>query len=222
MEQLQPQIDQFKTEKNEYLALKTQLDELIKEKEKTLNIIEALKNEIAQNAQDAKASLDMKDLSVDDYINIKQTDTGLKARIDYYSALYEEFDIKIYNKKEELYSKCNKLIKLRENIFHQKANFLIDEFISQNKDKLNEIFTSVYLSGVAIHNYSYKEKTNSEYVLDYINRIINKNINTNLNADKLFFFNYFINKSEIMTPAQRHKAMYDNKSKGFKNLLENL
>ena len=100
----------------------------------------------------------------------------------------------------------------------------MDEFISQNKDKLNEIFTSIYLSGIAIpRNDIYKEeKTNTYYVLGYINNTINKNINTSLNTEKLFLFPYYINKSEIMTPAQRHKAMYDNKSKGFKKLLENL
>ncbi|WP_032092587.1 hypothetical protein [Necropsobacter rosorum] len=222
MEQFKPQIDEFQNQKAQYLAEKKALDSLIEERTKTLNIIEALKNEIKQNTENARLNLDAKRaFSVDDFIEFKQANTELNARSEYYLALIEELDIKIYNKKEEIYFQRIKLNELRGNIFKQQTEILLTEFISQNKDKLTEIYQKIIFGNIVEGNsFIGGYKGSLEYAAkEYISNKILSGIQTNLPIDDIYSLPTFVKKDEIKTPTQKHKESFNHNPKGFEKLF---
>lgn len=222
MEQFKPQIDEFQNQKAQYLAEKKALDSLIEERTKTLNIIEALKNEIKQNTENARLNLDAKRaFSVDDFIEFKQANTELNARSEYYLALIEELDIKIYNKKEEIYFQRIKLNELRGNIFKQQTEILLTEFISQNKDKLTEIYQKIIFGNIVEGN-SFIDgyKGSLEYAAkEYISNKILSGIQNHLPINDIYSLPTFVKKDEIKTPTQKHKESFNHNPKGFEKLF---
>ncbi|HDR1459676.1 TPA: hypothetical protein QB433_002127, partial [Pasteurella multocida] len=147
MTEINPQLTEFTQQKNIYLQEKQKLDDLTTEKQKTENVIQALHNEIEELMQKSKESLTQQNgLSMETFIELKQENAGLKARLEYYQATIEEFDCKIDAQKEKIFFTFNQLKTMRSAIIYPQAITALEQLIARNKEKLSEIYRYFELS----------------------------------------------------------------------------
>ena len=93
LEQLQTT---FQQQRKGYLNREKEVLELTAEKQQTESTFSAFKNELAELIANAQTKLTAAEsLTADDYVALKNADSGLKARIEYYQALNEEIDINL-------------------------------------------------------------------------------------------------------------------------------
>ncbi|MEH8109239.1 hypothetical protein [Gallibacterium anatis] len=222
---MKEKYSEFKQRKADYLAEKKNLDELYKEKTKTLNIIAAFEQDLAEQARQAHNKLkECNFITADEYIALKQNETGNKARIEYYKAYLEELEDKIYHKKETLFTMRKKAEHFRQEMLTQEFLTLFDTFTTEQKDVLNRLYLLLKYSGMAQPNISidgYKgtiEFATKTLLFEKIASIIN----SDMKLDESLLLPHFIEASELKTPAQKHIESYSKDKKGFEKLIENL
>lgn len=138
MTQIEQRKTAFQQQKAGYLALEKELNELQAEKRQAENILAALENELNDSLQRAKDKLNLlNSLSADDYVELKNKDTGLTARIEYYQALIEEIDTKLYDKKAQIYQERERLFYIRGAVFSSLADESLNKLIENCKQDCN-------------------------------------------------------------------------------------
>lgn len=213
-------FDSKKAEMQEY-AKSVQL--VIDEKSKATAILEALQNERAEYIARQKEKLaNTGEMSADEYVELRNKESGLNARIEYYTALLVDIDEKVYQAKENLHNLQRDLIFIRGKIFKEKANKLLEEIISREKDDLGNLFTYLYLSG-NFDSISFTEETKEEKTLDFIKNKISEQIPT----DKAVNIHYsaFVEQLkgfEPKSPMKKHRESFEPKKQGLSELLNNL
>lgn len=170
----------------------------------------ALQYELQQNKAKSKEHLTaVNTLSLDEYLTLKQEDTGFKARIDYYTAVLEDLDEKYYQIKVELYKERTQLYQLRAEIFKQLINPLCDEIIEKIKPEMSDLYTYLALSGD-------KEPVNT------IKLKIAQAIDTDKPIDEFYKFRNLTGSFEPKRPTQLHAESFNQQAKGFERLFNNI
>lgn len=187
-------------------------------------ILDALKNEREQFIHAQKAKLaDIGTISADEYVELKNKDSGLQARIEYYQALIVDLEKLVEQEQEKLYSMQTELKRIRGVILKNNADELFNSLLQENKEKFSLLYTYLANSGEFEFNPHVSEKTKEEQVLHYISEKILKNIakdkplddELNIKSDALA---NFVHK----TPAQQHKASFNTEKVGIASLIHNL
>ncbi|MFZ7108561.1 hypothetical protein [Avibacterium avium] len=218
---------EFQQHKTKYLAEKQALDNLLKEKSKTQNIIAALQQDLIEQANNAENKLEKENfISADDYVALKQAETGIKTRIEYYQAYLEEIEAKIYQQKETLFTTYQQILQIREKALFAEFNALFEHFLNEQKDTLTRLYSLLKYSGVAQPNPlddSYKGTL--EYaVKQMLLKKIEKGINSEIPLDNEWELPLFVNRDELKTLAQKEKDSKEQATtkKGFQKLIDNL
>ncbi|MDO5055144.1 MAG: hypothetical protein Q4D86_07480 [Pasteurella oralis] len=223
MTEINQQLTEFTNQKNVYLQEKQSLDDLMAEKQKTESVIQALHNEIEELMQKSKESITQQNgLSVETFIELKQENTGLKARLEYYQAFIEELDGKIYEQKEKLFSIHKKLQFMRSEMIYPQAVAELDQLMAENKEKLSKIYRYFVLSGKFDVDRFYTDLTAEDKIKDFITKQIKQAINTDFTIDEQYSIPRFIHQDEIKSPMKKHQESFDNTPKGFQKLINNL
>ncbi|OBX08523.1 hypothetical protein QV08_04785 [Gallibacterium salpingitidis] len=218
------QPNEFNTKKQHYLTEKQVLDDLIKEKEKIINIIAALEQDLIEQATATKEKLNVDNfLSADDYVALKQVESGIKTRIEYYNAYKEEIETKIYQQKEALYIEFSHLSAIRKNKLSNEFQSLLDSFSIKQKDILSKLYLLLKASGKITANSELDGyKGSLEYaVKEYLSQHLMSLIDTEMTLEDEFTLPIFIHRTELKTAAQRHLENIEKPISGFQKLIKN-
>ncbi|UXN37027.1 hypothetical protein N8E87_00550 [Avibacterium paragallinarum] len=224
---MENQQHEFQQHKTRYLAEKQALDNLLKEKSKTQNIIAALQQDLIEQANNAENKLEKENfISADDYVALKQAETGIKTRIEYYQAYLEEIDAKIYQQKERLFNEYQQILQIREKALFAEFNALFEHFSTEQKDTLNRLYLLLKYSGkVTANSFDDSYKGTLEYAVK--ERLLHKiecGINSEIPLDNEWELPLFVNRDELKTLAQKEKESKEQATTktGFKKLIDNL
>ena len=148
MEQINQLKTQFNAVKETFTTQEKAVVARIAEQAKYSNILDALRKEMSELLDRTKGKLERGEtLTADEYVELKQSDTGLKARIEYYEAVAEDFEKLLYDEKVKLFDIQQELISIRGRICYSQASEKIKSFFDKNQEELNEIFNLLYFSG---------------------------------------------------------------------------
>lgn len=217
-------LEKFNEQKAKFHEQEKVVNNAKAELNKAEAILEALKNEREQFISRQKAKLaDIGTISADEYVELKNKDSGLQARIEYYQALIVDLEKQLEQEQEKLYSMQTELKRIRGAILKNNSDELFNSLLQENKEKFSLLYTYLANSGEFEFNPYVSEKTKEEQVLHYISEKILKNIakdkplddELNIKSDALA---NFVHK----TPAQQHKAKLNTEKVGIASLIHNL
>lgn len=213
-------LERFNTKKAEMQEYAKSVQLVIDEQNKTKAILEALQNEKAEYiARQKEKFATTGEMSADEYVELRNKESGLNARIEYYTALLVDIDDKVYQAKEELYKLQQSLIVIRSNILEEKANRLLEEIIAREKDNLGDLFTFLYLAGKINPNPLTRE-TKETKIIDFIKDKIGNNIPNNkpLNTEYVIYSEQ-LKGFEPKRPTQKHRESFEPKKQGLADLI---
>ncbi|MGX3020483.1 hypothetical protein [Ursidibacter sp. B-7004-1] len=217
---------QFKQEKADFEKETAKFTDLKAEKEKTEKIISAFKNELQEAISKVEKGLIASgEISEDEYIELRNQTTGLKARIEYQQAKLEDLQEKIYQQAEVIRSKRGEVIFTRQAIFAQNIDADFKKWLEENKSVLDDFFTRFYYSGkFSATGSSWNEDYIGveEYVMKHIISKISSSISENYQIDEKLHIPDPTRNFTFKTPGQIHKEKFDKTAKGFDKLLNNL
>lgn len=217
-------LEKFNEQKAKFHEQEKVVNNAKAELNKAEAILDALKNEREQFISRQKAKLaDIGTISADEYVELKNKDSGLQARIEYYQALIVDLEKLVEQEQEKLYSMQTELKHIRGIILKNSAEELFNSLLQENKDKFSLLYTYLANTGEFEFNPHVSEKTKEEQVLHYMSEKILKNIakdkplddELNIKSDALA---NFVHK----TPAQQHKAKFNTEKVGIASLIHNL
>ena len=123
MEQINQLKTQFNAVKEAFTTQEKAVVARIAEQAKNSNILDALRKEMSELLDRTKGKLERGEtLTADEYVELKQSDTGLKARIEYYEAVAEDFEKLLYDEKVKLFDIQQELISIRGRICYSQAS----------------------------------------------------------------------------------------------------
>ncbi|WP_426876821.1 hypothetical protein [Glaesserella parasuis] len=223
MNQLEQKFHQKKAEFEQETAKFTVLKA---EKEKTEKTISAFENELQEAiAKTEKGLIASGEISEDEYIDLRNQTTGLKARIEYQQAKLEDLQEKIHQQADVIRSKRYEVVYARQAIFAQNIDADFEKWLEENKSVLNDFFARFYYSGKfsatgnSLHeNYISVE----EYVKKHIISKIASSISENYQIDEKLHIPDPTRNFTFKTPGQIHKEKFNGTPKGFNKLLNNL
>lgn len=220
---MEAQIQEFNTLKNKFHTQEKIVVEKLAEQEKNKQVLSAFKNELNELLQRTKFKIDSgEQLTADEYVELKQTDTGLKARIEYHQAVDEELENLIQVEKGKLFAIQQEMKSIRAVIFNCEAKSKLKSFISENQALFDELFSLLYLSGKLKPNHE-MGLDEAETVLLYLKNRITANISRSPTVPAEFSLS-----SEVLMnfspkrPTQLLKEEHQPQKTGFKKLLTNL
>lgn len=226
--QLNQQKAEFEQKKADYLAKEPQLIALEAEKTKSENMKTALENELQEIIEKTKSALSAaKVLSADEYAELKTADFNIKSKIEYYQAVIEEQDEKIYQFKENLAKERKKLIYIRKLLFDDLADEIFKEFSEEIIEKLSDVFKFKYLSYSVHYSSLHNLNDPKDEAIEYIKTKI-----LNLIDEKKPLSNDFVVKNltsgfESKSPILKHRERVETEQgirpkKGFERLIDDL
>lgn len=214
---------QFDTLKGSFQTQENVVEARYKEQTKNANILEALKQELSELLQRTQGKLERGEtLTADEYVELKQSDTGLKARIEYYQALAEDFECLVYNERKKLFDIQQQMNVIRSQIFSQEGVSKLKEFAKNNQEILDEIFTLIYFSNKFSVNAN-PHLGKEESILTFMQSYITANINRSPKPPVEFsLHSKFLAEFTAKRPTEIHKASFKNEPQGLSKLLKNL
>ncbi|MDH2997858.1 hypothetical protein A1D22_00720 [Pasteurellaceae bacterium LFhippo2] len=216
LELLQQEFSQQKNNLEQESAI---FKDLQAEQTKTKKILEALEGDLSSVIAKTKDGLiDASGLTVDEYVDLKNQTTGLKARIEYYKALLEEIEIKIYKPAEKVRIEVGKLQEIRKQICSVKAENSLTEFVNKNSELLTEIYTNFKFSGKFQVGNS-NNTTIEEQILNHIKAKFADNINYIADIENGLSIQNPVASFEFRSPMQNHVLSFDKSPKGFERLI---
>lgn len=223
LEQLQTT---FQQQRKGYLNREKEVLELTAEKQQTESTLSAFKNELAELIANAQTKLTAAEsLTADDYVALKNADSGLKARIEYYQALSEEIDIKLDTLNAQLFKEREALLILRNDIFYTMASERLNTLIENNKEQFDEVYRLLTLSG-SIQPNALKDgyQSTREYaVKQYIGEQIGRAINPEIADPNGYELPVFTGDFKPKSPMRLHAESYEtSKISGLRKLIHNL
>lgn len=223
MNQLEQKFHQKKAEFEQETAKFTALKA---EKEKTEKTISAFQNELKEAiAKTEKGLIASGEISEEEYIDLRNQTTGLKARIEYQQAKLEDLQEKIHQQAEVTQAKQNEAIRARNAVFSQHAKENFQKWLAENKATLNKFFTDFYYSGIFISQENHWKgifSSSEEQIIEYMMNNIKEIIPYICPIAPNLFINSPLSESDVRTPMQKHKESFDKAPKGFEKLLGNL
>lgn len=218
VEELQAKFD---TLKGDFHAQETAVEARQKEQTKNANILEALKQELSDLLQRTQSKLEQGEtLTADEYVELKQSDTSLKARIEYYEALAEDLENLVYNERKKLFDIQQELIIIRSRICDLQASERIQKFNEKNAQELAEIFALLFLTGKYTAPPD-SEITDQESTLLYLEKAIGDFIYISYRKfmpEKLKLSSPHLSEFEPKRPTQIHLEQFE-APKGLAGLL---
>lgn len=141
-------FDEFNQKKADLIALDDELKNLESKQAKNAATLTAVRNEFDVEIGKIKAKFDeQSELTLDDYSETQKLKAELKSRVDFFNAVGEELESKIYFKREEVYRAKTALFEFRKTLYQFTALCLMDEFIEQNKAKI-ALFKGLFVQSV--------------------------------------------------------------------------
>lgn len=211
----------FLQKKADYLAQKTDLETLHKEKARAEEMKSALKEELRDLLLKTKGSVSARTISADDYAEIKTGEASIKAKIDYFQALSEEQDKEILLLSERLESDFKALVNSQKTYLSYLGYSKLSAFIADNSTELNEILTVLLYAGEYKKlqpAYGEVEESNRELIFNIIKAEMMKKIDVIALDNELTFSKYHSFKQ--LTPMQKHAQSFKEKPlTGFDRLL---
>ncbi|WP_439287091.1 hypothetical protein [Lonepinella sp. BR2357] len=207
---------EFQQKKADYLAKESKLKGLESEKAKAEEMKAALENELQEIANKTQTAINAdKFLTADQYAEMKSADFNLKAKIDYYQALIEELDERLYVLKAELFRERYDILPYRKDIFLIEVKPLIEQFKKNNADLLSDIYTLLINGG-------YSQNSTIQEINDIVESIINtdKAINSEYEVDNLI--GDFRPQPTLRHQQKTLEEMGRAEPRGFKRLIKNL
>lgn len=217
LEKFNEQKAKFYEQEKAVLATQTELD-------KARNILEALENEKAEFIARQKEKLaENGTLSADEYVELKNKNSGLEARIEYYQALIVDFKNKLYSEQSLLFKQQGELKQIRSKLLSDKAELLFNQFIQQNEETLAEIYSCLFHTGKFKQDRNLTEKTEEQAIIEHLNQQIARKIKTDLPLNKeLHIYSAQLANFIQKTPTELHKEKYIEQPKGLSSLINEL
>ncbi|WP_386692518.1 MULTISPECIES: hypothetical protein [unclassified Lonepinella] len=220
---------EFQKKKADYLAKESKLKGLESEKAKAEEMKAALENELQEIADKTQTAIDAdKFLTADQYAEMKSADFNLKAKIDYYQAVIEEVEDKLYKFKTELHYERSNILNLRVGLFREIIHTLIEDFKRSHGAELSKIFAIYAKSGLTnINSYSPKDPIIQE--LDNFMDIVREFINISAPIDENFTVKNLIYDFKAPSIIKLHHdktleemGILTPEPRGFKKLINDL
>lgn len=212
-------FSEFNEKKAALIALSDELGMLERKQAKNTATISAVRTEFETEIAKIKAKFDEKsELTLDDYAETQKLKAELKARVDFFTAIDEELESKLYEKREETYKAKKELILFRKSLYRFFAESLLDEFIEQNKAKI------ALFKGLFVQSSEYDPLTGKDGH-DEFNDVLARKFNLEpimpeeLKLPPLELADSWTPK----TPSQKHIERFQPQTeKGFKRLLTDI
>ncbi|MBS6672811.1 MAG: hypothetical protein KH259_01635 [Haemophilus paraphrohaemolyticus] len=220
MEQLINQLKtQFNAVKETFNTQEKAVAARMGEQAKNLNILAALKQELSELLDRTKGKLERGEtLTADEYVELKQSDTGLKARIEYYGAVAEDFESIVYNEQKKLFDIQQELVLIRAKICDLQATEKLKLFIDKNQKELSELFSLLWFTG-KYQPHPYSEETTEQVVISHLQKELFKNSALDLTTPSgLLVASDYIANFEPKRPTQIHMEQFQ-PPKGLARLL---
>lgn len=218
MEQLQQKFTALKERFSEQEQI---IKNKLNEQEKISKLLKAFREEANELISRTKTKMENGEtLTVDEYVEFKHADSGLKARIEYYEAVGNDLNNEIYLLKESLFILQRDMKAVRSEITEKIATQKLDKFISDNQTLLGELFSLLYYSEKFKPNeLSFEEE--SDLIINHLKQKIgsaipkNYNIEESLNTSSSLLLDF-----ELKTPIKKHREKFTStKNKGLNELL---
>lgn len=219
MEQINQLKTQFNAVKETFTTQEKAVVARIAEQAKYSNILDALRKEMSELLDRTKGKLERGEtLTADEYVELKQSDTGLKARIEYYEAVAEDFEKLLYDEKVKLFDIQQELISIRERICYSQASEKIKSFFDKNQEELNEIFNLLYFSGDFTPSL-YSDETKDDLIISHLQKTLSKSLSLKVKTpEEMTIYSEHLANFERKTPTQLHLERFQ-PPKGLSRLL---
>lgn len=218
MEQLQQNFTALKERFSEQEQI---IKNKLNEQEKNSKLLEAFREEANELISRTKIKMENGEtLTADEYVELKNADTGLKARIEYHEAVGNDLNNEIYLLKESLFILQQKMNVVRSEITEQIATQKLDKFISDNQTLLGELFSLLYYTGKFKPNeISFEEE--SDLIINHLKQKIGSAIPQNYNIEEsLKTKSPLLLDFKLKTPTAKHREQFSQtENKGLNELL---
>ncbi|MGX3048611.1 hypothetical protein ACWIUH_12395, partial [Ursidibacter arcticus] len=139
---------QFKQKKLELEKEAQKFEQINAEKDKVKKVIQAFETELKETIDKAENGLiSSGTINEEEYIELRNQSTGLKARIEYNKAKLEDLNIKLHHQAEITKEKVEEARKIRRAIFSHLSKSHFEEWKNENIPALNKLFSQYYFSG---------------------------------------------------------------------------
>ncbi|WP_454901344.1 hypothetical protein [Aggregatibacter sp.] len=219
-EKLTALLGEFNRQKAELIALNEELKLLEGKQAKNKATLSAVNNESESKLAEIKAKFETtKELTLDDYTESQKIKVELKSRADFFNAIGEELEAKIYSQREQVFKAKKHLLEARKKLILFYGETLADEFIQQHRAQIT-LFRSLIINGAGYNSVTEEDGE------DVFNKMLTKKLAAfeeslpdefklpalNLNSDW-----------KPKTPTEIHLEQFQSQEeKGFKRLLNNM
>ena len=219
-EKLTALLDEFNRQKADLMSLDEELKLLEGKQAKNKATLSAVNNESESKLAEIKAKFETtKELTLDDYTESQKIKVELKSRADFFNAIGEELEAKIYSQREQVFNTRNRLLEVRKKLILSYGEALADEFIQQHRAQI-ALFKSLIISGVSYDPVTEKDGKD----------VFNEMLTQKLAAVKESLPDEFklpaLNLDsdwKPKTPTEIHLEQFQpQEEKGFKRLLNNM
>ncbi|UKH19989.1 hypothetical protein [Actinobacillus pleuropneumoniae] len=215
----------FSEQKAKFLAQETIVEKAEAEELKNNNLLEAFQNELNELALRTKSKISQGEtLTADEYVELKNADSGLKARIEYHKSAAVDLSNNTYQAKSKLLELKNQANLTRQKIVKSEAEKLINEVIEKNKDVLSKIFTLLSFSGDFEETELDRmtDETKSKKILAYMQKSIINAIDENQRIDvELSLYSAKLTGFKEKSPMVIHRESFE-QPQGIKALINQL
>ncbi|MDC2825477.1 hypothetical protein PHA51_05425 [Rodentibacter pneumotropicus] len=209
-------LGEFNDKKAALIALSDELSTLERKQAKNNATIAAVRHEFETEIAKIKAKFETEsELTLDDYSATQKLKAELKSRVDFFTALNEDLEQKLYDKREEVYTAKQDFLTFRKQIYRFTAEALIDEFMAQNKAKI------ALFKGLFVQSGEYNPQTGRDSH-DEFNDFIIKKFNVALTTPEELKLPPLALAADWKpkTPTQKHVERFQvQEEKGLKRLL---
>lgn len=212
-------LSEFNEKRAGLIALSDELSTLERKQAKNESTISAVRHEFETEIAKIKAKFDKdSELTLDDYSETQKLKADLTSRVEFFTAVNEDLEQKIYEKSEEIYGAKHDFLAFRRKVYLFAAEALIDEFMAQNNAQIG------LLKGLFVNAYPYDPTTGKDGH-DEFNEMILKKFNvTPTTPEDLALPPLALNADwQPKTPTQKHlERAHSQEEKGLKRLLNNM
>ena len=216
-EKLTALLSEFNRQKAELIALNEELKLLEGKQAKNKATLSAVNNESESKLAEIKAKFETtKELTLDDYTESQKIKVELKSRADFFNAIGEELEAKIYSQREQVFKAKKHLLESRKKLILFYGEALADEFIQQHRAQIT-LFRSLIIHGAGYNSVTEEDGE------DVFNKMLTKKLAASLPDEfKLPALN--LNSDwKPKTPTEIHLEQFQpQEEKGFKRLLNNM
>lgn len=224
-------IEQMKAEfnrrKHSYNAKQGQLKSLEAEKAQAENMKMALEAELEDIIAKTQTSLaNNKILTADKYAELKTADFNVKAKIEYYQAVIEDLEEKIYSFKESLFLELEKLRHYREELFNKLLFACLEDFKKAHSEDFNAMYQLFIHSSDMQYQYN-ENKTFSEQAKPQFLNLFKPLLISEINPPEEYKIVNLTPDFTPKSPMRKHREEKEQElgitePKGFQKLIKNL